>query len=768
MLYLDPPFQVINGYTILSDHADPRLSYLLPPAPDLALGSDGRPAFSLLQFQGGGTGADKIEGGLLTLTTRLRVPDEVLPDLRARLAQRAGAPARDVRLTPVLFDTGTVELIALGAASGAGETTAGPFSVHFLGSGKPSLGGENLATFQLVLDAPAAELVEAALDAPDLPIIVIYRLGFAGLRPSFRIDIQANWTKVYRSLQQRANVNAYIVAADAETMVTQALEESGMMIDTTVFGTDEGARGAAERARQQLVDWVLGRLFEPLADPSGATANAIGQVIDRTVWSLARAIVPGVGYRLRRLEENQLRMLSARLNESVAERREIVPQGTLGGLLHRFRVDDAGEPRAAWPSLRASLIQKVPLNGFPRLEVRVGTEDRFASDGLSEVRVDLARPLAGDALGNQQTLAFRSAAEQEEYIVNLLSEELANFASPYTYRVEIAFNPAGPYGPHEPVSSPWRDGRTTELVVEPRTVYAIRAVEVGVAPIFSFDQISVVTVEFRYTADGESSRQTGRVQLTADQPSRVWRFRSFAEQPQPYEYRITYHRPAELGGAITGPWQPQIDDWLAIPDPLPVKRRLDVFVNLPWPEVLVAFLQIRYRDDVNGIRIDDRIDLNPTTTLVQKAYGIAAGGSRSLTYRLTLWLQGQDLIEGSWRETADERLLIDRRLIERRVVTIRPIGGTLREARLAEVRVSLQVPDPVTGAARDETELRWTSDDAVPPFAPWEYLLGDPPAQTVRYRALFVDSNGFTTEIPWTTTTADLLVVLVKTRTITA
>lgn len=765
MISLNPPYAVIDGYTLLPDHADPGLFYALPPAPRLSA-VDGRPAFSLLQYLGRGAGAAKLEGGILTLTTELETPPEMLASLPERLRDRLGEAAPpELRVTPVLFDDGVVELIALGQSSAPGAATpAGPFTVRFLGSGKPSLSGVNQASFQLMLDAAAAELVEAALEATDLPLIAVYRMGFAGLRPSFSIDIQADWSKLYRSLQNKADVNVYYVAANVDSMVSSALEENTITIDTTVFGVGEQAQARAERARKMLIDWVLERMFKPMVDPARAAANAVGEVVQDTVWSLARSVLPGVSYRLRMLEDAQLRVFAARMREAVAERREVIPQGTLGGMLHGLRVDAQGGPRPDWPALRDSMVRRVSLDGFPRIEIKVAVEDRFASDGLSEVRVELARRRPDDSMSDQRTLVFRSAAEREDYIVNLLGRVESGFAAPYDYRAETVFDPAGPFGPHDPVVSAWRTGSATELFVEPREAYAVREVAVNVAPIFSFAEYPAVTVELRYTADGAPA-QSARLQLNEQRPSDTWRFRSFAAAPQLYEYRVTYHRPATGGGDIAVDWRAETDDWLTVPDPHPIKRPLNLIVNLPWPEILAAFVQLRYDDGRDGLHIDEQIDLAPELRLIRRDFPIADDSRRAISYRLTLLLTDGQLLEGSWRETDDERLILDRRLVERRRVGVRTVGGGLSDNRLSEVSVQLEVRDPETNQLREQTELALGPDEAAPS---WEYLLGDPPAQTLHYSALFVDRNGFAQRTTQRTTRADLLIVDLRNKTIRA
>lgn len=796
MISLAPPYHLIDGYSLLPDHADARRWYVLPTTPTLARTPDGLPAFSLVQYLGGGAGAAKVAGGLLTLTTELSVPDDAMTSLRAELGQAVGLSPAELELSPVFFDSGTVELIALGSASTppasptAGDggaatspatpasspsttpaTTSGPFKVQFLGSGRASLGGRNTATFQLVLDESAAELVEKALDAPELPIIATYRLSFAGLRPSFAIKVQADWTRVYRSLQQKLNANLYYVTADVQAQISKAIEDSDVQIEVTVLGIGEGEAAAAERARKQLTDWVLERLFTPMANEAAATANAVGDAVGGLMSSLVRTVIPGVSYSLKVMDDQQLRTLSARMNEAVTERREVLPQGTLGGLLRGLRQDEQGQVRPEWAALRRQLVTQINLDGFPRLEVQVASEDRFASDGLAEVRVELARVDASGAPAEpRKTFALRSAAEKEAYLVNLLGQDAAQFSRLYQYRLEVQFNPAGPFGPHTVVSSDWRPGSASEMVVEPRTVYGVQDVQVSAAPSFPFMQFPNVTAELRFEGEAGAAPQQGRVELSAAQPSGNWRFRYFSaagqvSQTPPYQVTLTYHRPDAAGGKVTPTPQLWTDDYFSVPDPLPFKRPLNLFVSLPWADILTAFVQLRYRDEGSGIHFDEQINLSADTPYLRRDYPIAEGGTQALGYRLTLLTTGGSLLEGSWRETLDDRLVIDRRLVERRAVRVQCIG-TLETTRLREVRVQLQRRD-TPGQIQEETEVKFTPGQPLAP-ATWEVLLGDPPVKTIFYSAVFVDDSGFVTRTPWASSEADLLVVQLRSRTISA
>jgi hypothetical protein len=776
MLSFEPPYAVIDGYTLLGDHADPTRWYALPPAPTLAMDA-GRPALSILEYLGGGAGSDKLSGALLNLSTTLSIADTTLLALADRLSERLGGAA-GITVTPALYDSGTVELIVLGSSSvstGApsgggpsGNGSSGPFDVIFTGPGSPSLGGDNRASFQLLLDERAAQLVDACIDAPELPILVVYRMQLSGLRPSFSINVQADWSKVYHDLEQRAKANVYFVSADVQAMISETLERDNIKIDQTVFGVGPEASAQADKAQKFLVEWVTNRLFTPFVDPAAATANSIGQVIDDTVFSLTRSVLPGLGYKLKYVSTDELRSMSARMDETVAERREIVPQGTVGGILNALRLDEDGAVRATWAALRESLVTKVNIADFPRLEVQVGSEDRFELDGVAEVTVDMARVSDANEISDQQTFTFRDGDDRHSYVVNLLGRAKPSLAHPYRWRAQVAFDPSGPFGPHAPVALDWRTGTTTELIVEPREAYAVPTVTVAAAPTFSWAQFPAVDVDLRYddAADPDAPTQHDRLLLTAEHPNSTWRYRSVGTSAQLYTHRITYERPLDQGGPVVAPERREIDDILTVPDPMPRKRRLNLFVSLPWDAIVTAFVELQYRDDERGIRSDEQLELSSATPYIRKDIPIAADGPTALSYRLTVLFRDGRLLEGSWRTTDDDRLVLDRTLVDTRAVSVRVLGGPLAARKLMQVLVRLEVTDPISSAVRASTEWVIDSGNEITPPAPWEYLAGDPPARGVRYQAMFIDEQGFPSSTAWATTRSDLLIVSLASRSV--
>lgn len=751
MLSFTPPYQRIGGYTLLPDHEAEQVRYVLPFAPQLSLNNslnnNGIVDFSLVQYLGGGTGSAKIAGGLLTFSA------ELVMDLEALRAEIRDNSAGELVLQPVLFDSGIVELIALGTSSvetpggrsiaTSGESDRPLFNLQILGSGKPTLDVTNRVSFQLLLDANGAELVEKLLETPDLPLLLIYRMQMSGLRPSYSVTIEADWQKLYSHLNNRLKVNAYYAAADVELAVEKALEENQIAIDTTVFGSGESERQTAAAARRQLLDWVMERMFQPLFSTEPTTAATVVDAVDGVLSSLVRTVVPGVSYRLRSLSQEQIRHFHIRLDETIAERREIVPQGTLGGLFRQFQLDAEGRPNPEWPALRQSLVTKVNLNGFPRLEVEVGVEDRFASDGISRIETELRQP----SVGSGRSLTFRSATERHPYIVNLLGA--ANpFDQPYEHRTTVYFDPAHPFGPHAALQTDWQTGRAAQLYVEPRGAYQVEVIQVSLPPTFQFETFAAVAVVLSY------GDQTKRL-VFQDSTPQIWQFRHFEPERPAYQVNISYLRPAAANAKdIVLPMRESTVEILSLPHPAPDKRNVQILVELSLEGVRFALLELRYADEPNGITFSEQIDLLSSPRFISRVYNIADGGSQELSYRLTL-LGDKGLIEGEWRKTEDTRLIVAAGLLANRVVTVRSLGGSLMDNRLKTVRIQMQ-QRAVDSTVRAEHQIVW---EATTPSAQWEFGLGDPPIKEIYAQVTFVDLNGFARRLPWQKTSASNLII---------
>lgn len=766
MLWLQPPFIAVEGAAAFPDHADPQLWHAVPLRPRLAV-IDDRPAFELTLFADDVAGPGHVSGGFLALTTELALTEATLAAI-VTAAGRARPGSGTPRVVPAAFDSGSVELTVLGRTSVPPPTGSaapgGMFEVTFAAGGRPSLAGTNTAAFQVVLSESAASAILGSLQDAAVPVLVNYALTYQALRPAFTVDVHADWAKLFTDLSQRLTTNAWFVAADAEVAVRNAMESTGVSVDVVVEGGGDAA-AAAERARTQLVDLVFDRLFESMVPPTSPAAE-IGDVIEEAVWSLQRAVVPGASYRLKALADNELRSFAIRARERVAEAREVRPQGTVDALLRTLRTLPDGSPDPDWETIRSGLVHRIELRGFPRLVVAVSVVDRFGSDGLRSVEVEFAHgqrpddPPSEPVSTDITAISLTAAAPSATWVLNLLADAAQpDWKRPYRYRVTAHFDPATGLLPGQRVTGEWTDANTADLYVEPRSVYAATDVTLTVAPLFSFTLFPVVSVEL---AAGTATSATAQLTLDAEHPLLHWVAAS-TDPSAGYSYRPTFHRPVEAGGAVVGDWTHALEPFVSLPDPMPEKLMVTFFVALPWPQIAFAMLELAYADEAAGIRYaPETVVLSAATINLQRTYSIASAGSRELAYRLTVQRTDGTLVEGSWRTTTDDRVIVDSRLIEQRQVRVRVLGA-LADRGLATASLHLEVR-AADGNPRAQLDTQLASPTAIAPFV---YPLGDPPQRTVWWRLSGFDTNGFAVVQPWGSGTSDLLVVDLRSLTVT-
>ena len=755
MLSFKPPFHVVVGYPVFADHEDADLFHVLPDQPRLGLDAGGLPQFRLLRYLGDGADGGVLSGGFLTLSATLAVPGAARAAIRAQLTETLG---RTVRLQTALFDEGTVELVLLGQTSGGAAPDAAPFEVTMLGSGVPSMIGDNTSAFLVTLDARAAAFIEGAMGQPGMPALILYRMALSGLQPAFSVRVSGDWSRLYEELQTRFKANAYYVRADLEAQVRTAATAAAVSVETTVLAGD--ATELAAEAERHLLDWITGTFFDPGYGARPPPAPSVVDQIKTSVLDVVDTLMPGASFKLKALREEDVRVFDARIDRTMTRRREVVFQSALGAALEQLRLDDTGAERTDWPATRAGLVGGVNIAAIPRREVMLGCVDRFASDGVSAVEIDIALPdPAGGVDLGPRTEVFHDAAARRPYAVNLLGQPQALLTEPYRYRLRVHYDPASRFGQQATDAGPWTPGRAGELIVDPRVdgPYRLRAPQIGVAPGFPFAQFPQVLVETSRIEDDGREEQVGHLTLTAAQPLGRWTFRGHGAVPERFRFRVTHDRPAHQGGPVLHDWRDTSTTLLTLPDPLPHRRRASFYLNLPWAEIAVAFLEVRYSDPANGLRIDERIDLAATTPFVERDYAIADPAIQTLSYRLTAFLPMRGLVQGDWRDSLDTTFVIGRELFEMRAIRFRGIGLPIETRGLGSLKLSAEV----VGAGNQrlfDTRIEVGQGQVGSDLGTWTFARSGTEAARLRMRADWRDQNGFADDTGWRDLTRDLVV----------
>jgi hypothetical protein len=280
MLYLDAPIGPILGLTVFRDHADPDLFFYMNDRPRLAR-NDGVPEFLFLKYRRdvsdnlslSAEDKERLGGGFLAFTVDLSVDEETLKEVRSRLAAFAGGT---VKLTPVQFRKGTVRLsitkdVAEADGAPAGTPQGVSFFEHVYGSTKPSLIGDNRATFGVVLDNEGATIMEAALRSGISPIGVIYDLEYLGLRPAFNVKIRADYRRIYSHLELQFGVKAGVgpisAAIDIGLAWQKLKDEGAVKVEVTNFTDDADLRRQADTAFEWFKTELLRDFFKSALEP---------------------------------------------------------------------------------------------------------------------------------------------------------------------------------------------------------------------------------------------------------------------------------------------------------------------------------------------------------------------------------------------------------------------------------------------------------------------------------------------------------------------
>ncbi|MEM9909053.1 MAG: hypothetical protein AAF921_28990, partial [Cyanobacteria bacterium P01_D01_bin.44] len=279
MLDLESKLEIF-GVTIYRDLDNENQFFYAAPNPQIAVES-GRPLFDLFTYNKGGESADAITGGFLNMA----VATDLGP-LRGRveneLSRRFG---EEITLAPIPYTKGTARVIALGESSTGTEgepppdensplAASGPrFIQNILGSGQPSLIGDNRAIFSFSLSEEGAAFFLGVLsgDVDARPVGVVYELEYNGLLPAYDLEITIDFKQSYDYVRQRFTLGTLFFKADVDNIVEELKRQESIKIRevarTLELSTPEAMAARQQRIDQLVKDLATGALFQPSLTP---------------------------------------------------------------------------------------------------------------------------------------------------------------------------------------------------------------------------------------------------------------------------------------------------------------------------------------------------------------------------------------------------------------------------------------------------------------------------------------------------------------------
>ncbi len=755
MLYLHPPYHVINGVTLLPDHEDPLQYYYQPLAPrlvtqhDAALGME-VPALQLIKYMG-----EAGSGGFLNFDVHLGLSGEELAAVRQELRRLEGL-SEPPRLGPVPLVDGTVRLMMLGKASddeGGGRSAPADGSPEFVlkidHPTRPALYGDNRAAFSVELDSAGVQIMEQAMEGELLPIAVLYSLEYLGLRPAYAVKVSADWELVRSRVHERHRTSFFIASSEVEELVEEMIEEREIIFEVDTFVTaEEGADviQRRDRAVTELRDMILNGFFEPVAGPPPDEEDGW----DRASHLLESAAVPpsrGLGlyrYSRQKAKRTDRRMLNAEMRERTTVRRAIYPQGHLNGLFRTLRTEGVEMER---------FIVPVQLDApfFRRRELEVSSTTDFERNGIRSIHAHLT--YGGQP---QDVLLEESDARQQ---VGWASEtDETGMKMDVEARYTVFFKegegatslPASLESPPETVS-------THKYPLSPQELYSIEK-RTLLAQNFPWERYPRVEVELRYEDPAHDLLSEKTLFLDAETTDAEWRFFTHAGGDTDVAYRITYR--AADHRDVTTPWQTASGTSIAVRDPFPDKRVLEV---IPTPALFEsvdrAFVDLRYDDPKNDVHQEGSLSFSREQPAPQEfVVPLADRERQTIAYRVTLMYQDGRLEEVPESLTADRRLFLRPEMRGQRFVEVRPAAG-FDAADLREMRVKLRHPAGSEGAGAEVGRFIFSSSDDSGQF---EYHYDDVSEIIYEYRVMHVLTNGMSRMGEWREASDENLVLPVE------
>jgi hypothetical protein len=261
----------VNGITVFPDHADPNQFWYLPGPVGLeTMAGSTEPQFLLIMYAPDVASAGIQGVGFLNVTLCLTLsPDNqeaIVGQIRSQFPNVANP-----LLSPVSFDQGTVQIVALNLQGSGGTTAAGGGAGQavegILGASNPDLFGNNDALFAMTLSEEGATILEQAFQDGMTPVGAIYNMQFTGVQPALDVKITADLKRVYQSFSVDLTVQ-YYVQAGIDATFEKLRQDGSIVIDVVNLTTDAAGADRENWALNLFKDQIMAQWFQPSLSPT--------------------------------------------------------------------------------------------------------------------------------------------------------------------------------------------------------------------------------------------------------------------------------------------------------------------------------------------------------------------------------------------------------------------------------------------------------------------------------------------------------------------
>jgi hypothetical protein len=754
MLYLNPPYHIIEGVSLFPDHADPLQYYYLPLMPHLTMLEVDRiqiPQIQLIKYRGqAGT------GGFLNFDVNIGVEEKTLRKIRSQLQQVAQLP-QEPRLAPAQVIDGSVKLLLLGKQTGDLITpidpnapkTAPRFVLKIDQAAKPSLYGSNQAAFSVALDQYGVTVMEKALQGEMSPIGIVYALDYLALRPAYSVRLNVDWDRIQKHLDERFTVNAIFTSIDIDKVVDELVENRVIVIEADTFvpeGEENSAvLGRRDQAINEVKDMITDTFFKPSIDPVKPEKDGwdrAAYVADRASQLAVTGGWSSIGsFSYQKVDATRIdrKSLNVSLSERTTVKRSIYPQGHLSGLCRVIKQQGLDLNR---------FIQSVDLDDpwFERRKVAVISRANFEEDSIASINVQLNY---GDS--SQSVLLEASNGRTEVEWSSILKNQamLRDVTTQYT----VAFK--GVDGTERPITlqSDLKLISIDHLEINPRELYSIVPVPI-VALNFPWERYPQVEIHLTYTDPSNGIHLTDTLFLDQHHTDYTWKM--FVRDPAKtqFQYQLIYR--AIDNRDITTTVMTCDEESITLRDPRPNKRTLTVVPSFNWTLVERAFVDLSYSDPAMDLYAEESFEFNAENAASRVfKVDLLNPDHRQMTYQVTILFNGGRMMIVPKSITIDRRIILRSDMQGHRFVTVKPKPIEFATKRLQEMEVEMRYEDLDAGLSFSDVLTYQSKNDA----ASFEFDYVDTHKSVYQFRTTYRYTNGMSRTTDWVTASTDVLLI---------
>jgi hypothetical protein len=765
MLYLNPPYYVIDGVSLLPDHADELQYYFMPLAPHLTTIEDAQTKQQIPQIQVIRFAGETATGGFLNFDCNLGISDDRLAEIGAELRSKANLKD-DPKLAPVPVIDGSVRMMLFGkesaspddrkppAGGGPATTPAGPqFVLKINNAAKPSLYGDNQAAFSVQLDPEGVTILDAALRGEMSPIGVVYSLQYVGLRPAYHVHVSADWDRVQTHLSDHFGVNTIFFSFESDKVIDKLVEDRVIVIEADKFvaegepGGDDVA-GRYEQALNEVREMVGETFFEPSIEPMSEG----GGFLDTLKRTSQLAATGGMGslFTMKKVDLTRIdqKSLNVDMSERTAVLRSIYPQGHLAGLTRIIEQQHLDMSRF---TLSVSLDDDF----FKKRKVRVISRAEYDVDQIASMNVSLT--YEGDT---KNVVLDPTTPEKEiEWMSVLDGTEMKRDVS---VSYEVGFKSS--LGPGRPAGLKSKPEVVTGDAIEisPRVdaLYSVMPVPINAAA-FPWDVYPTVELDAEYVDELNHVHISDHWVLT-DQSmpggQGSWPVFLVDDSHRTIRYRLRYH--GADGREMDGEWIESDEGLIRVADPYPRRRSVTIVApSAMFQTVERAFVDVSYIDEPNNVSKQQSLEFNAQAPGSQTFFvELVDPKKRQVAFKVTLVFTDGHTVEVPPSFTMTERIVLRPDMRGHRAVAVRPEPIDFAPKGLREIFVEAKYEDVAAALSfSDSFSLTAPSDERS-----FEYDYVDAANDGYQYRVTHKYTNGLKKATQWQNSDAPELVVSVQ------